>query len=128
VAEPEISRELRELIDRHLRSLDEVEVLLCLYHSRGEGFTVEAVAAKCNKPEEDVAEDLRELTESGFLVLDSFEKTYTYSVRNAALNDVVDQLAHLYNERPVSLIHAIYERPSTSVRSFAEAFRLRRDT
>jgi hypothetical protein len=128
VPKPEISRELRELIDRHLRSIDEVEVLLCLYHSRGEGFTEQAVAARCNKPEEDVGEDLRQLTESGFLVLDRFDKTYSYPARNAALNDVVEQLAHLYNERPVSLIHAIYERPSTSVRSFAEAFRIRRDT
>ena len=128
MAEPEISRELRELIDRHIRSIDEVEALLCLYHSPGEAFTAQAVAAKCNKSEEDVAEDLRELTERGFLVLDRFDNTYTYTGRSAALNDVIDQLARLYNERPVSLIHAIYERPSTSVRSFAEAFRIRRDT
>lgn len=128
MAEPEISRELRELIDRHLRSIDEVEVLLCLYHSRGEGFTAQQVAAKCNKREEDVEADLRELTESGFLVLDRFEKTYSYSVRNQAVNEVVEQLAHLYNERPTALIHALYERPSTSVRSFAEAFRIKRDT
>lgn len=116
------------MIDRHLRSIDEVEVLLCVYHSRGQGFTTQAVAAKCNKPEADVAEDLRELTDSGFLVLDRFENTYSYSVRNPAVNEVVEQLAHLYNERPTALIHAIYERPSTSVRSFAEAFRIRRDT
>lgn len=128
MAEPEISRELRELIDRHLRSIDEVEVLLCLYHLRGEGLTAQAVAAKCNKPEADVTEDLRELTDSGFLLLDRYENTYSYSVRNPDVNDVVEQLAHLYNERPTALIHALYERPSTSVRSFAEAFRIRRDT
>jgi hypothetical protein len=127
VAEPEISRELRELIDRHLRSVDEVEVLLCLYHSTGEGLTPQRTAAACNKSLEDVTEDLRDLTDSGFLVYDRFEDTYSYSVHNQAVNDVVDQLAHLYNERPVSLIHAIYERPSSSVQSFADAFRIRRD-
>jgi hypothetical protein len=123
---PEISPELRDLIDRHIRSIDEVEVLLCLYHSKGESLAAQAVAAKCNKPEADVGEDLRELTDSGFLVYDRFEDTYSYSVRNVAVNNAVEQLAHLYNERPVSLIHAIYERPSSSVRNFAEAFRFRR--
>jgi len=39
----------------------------------------------------------------------------------------IGELAHAYNEKPVTLIRAIYQIADDRIRSFAEAFDLRKD-
>lgn len=124
--EPKPSPELRELIDHHLGTIEEIEVLLWLFARQGEQHSTAVVAAGLRKPEESVRPHLPRLAANGFLVRHE-EDLYSYAVRSADVNTAIEELARLYEERPVTLINALYERPSTSVRSFADAFRIRKD-
>lgn len=126
MAEPQLSPELRELIDHHLGTIDEIEVLLWLFGRQGEQHAAQVVASGLRKPEEGVRHQLQQLATNGFLVHHETDGTYSYSVRTPGVTDAIEELARLYEERPVTLINALYERPSTSVRSFADAFRIRK--
>lgn len=51
------------------------------------------------------------------------------SVQYSPADDVrptVDLLAEMYHTKPVTLVRALYDRPTRSVQSFADAFRLRK--
>jgi hypothetical protein len=50
---------------------------------------------------------------------------YRYAPATPALHRAVGMLLQMYNQRPVTLVRALYARPSTAVQSFADAFRLR---
>lgn len=51
--------------------------------------------------------------------------TYHFAPGSTELADAVKALAVAYNTRPVTLVKAIYARPS-AIQSFADAFRLRK--
>lgn len=126
MSETRLSPELRELIDHHLGTIDEIEVLLWLFARQGEHHSVSAVAAGLRKPENAIRQHLPRLASNGFLARHASEDRYSYSVSSEGSNAAIEELARLYEERPVTLINALYERPSTSVRSFADAFRIRK--
>lgn len=52
-------------------------------------------------------------------------ESFSYDPKSESLRSVVNDLAAMYNERPVTLIRAVYDRPAQPVLSFADAFRLR---
>jgi DNA-binding IclR family transcriptional regulator len=66
---------------------------------------------------------LEELAAGGLVAPDGHE---AYRYAPAGDTDAVDALAQMYNERPVTLVRAIYNRLAP-VEAFADAFRLRRD-
>ena len=127
MTEPEFTRELRDLIDHHLGSIDEIEVLLVAFARRGELLSAATVASASQKPESLTMEHLQELAGRGFLLHHEAENAYSYPLRVADVDQAIEQLSQMYHQRPVTLIKALYDRPSTAVVSFAHAFRLRRD-
>ncbi|CAN5339165.1 hypothetical protein BH23GEM2_BH23GEM2_06790 [soil metagenome] len=127
MTEPQFTRELRDLIDHHLGSIDEIEVLLAVFAKRGELMAPSAVGVAAQKPESVVREHLKQLAGRGFVVHHESQDAYSYPTRTADVDDVIEQLSRMYHERPVTLIKALYDRPSIAVLSFADAFRLRRD-
>jgi hypothetical protein len=64
---------------------------------------------------------------AGGLAMASVEQTYQYRPASETLQNCVNTLAKAYEERPVTLIRIIYALRDGKIRSFAEAFRLRRD-
>lgn len=52
---------------------------------------------------------------------------YRYAPATAALREQVDQLAAAYRSDRVAVVNLIYARPRDPLRSFSDAFRLRRD-
>jgi predicted transcriptional regulator len=126
MAEPQITPELRELIERHLGSLDEIEVLLALYGQRGRRAPVPDVAASVRKPESAVRDHLAQLVERGFIQAHDGGQSYSYPEQESKVEQPMEELARMYEQRPVTLIKALYDRPSNAVLSFADAFRLRK--
>ncbi|HUF66366.1 MAG TPA: hypothetical protein VMM17_10380 [Gemmatimonadaceae bacterium] len=127
MTEPEFTRALRDLIDHHLGSIDEIEVLLAVFAKRGELMAPASVSAAAQKPEPVAREHLKQLAGRGFVVHHASDDAYSYPVRAAEVDEAIEQLSRMYHQRPVTLIRALYDRPSTAVLSFADAFRLRRD-
>jgi hypothetical protein len=52
---------------------------------------------------------------------------YRYGPSTTELEHGIDQLAKAYNEKPVTLIRAIYGIADSKIQSFADAFKLRED-
>lgn len=59
------------------------------------------------------------------LVRQTAEDAFQYGPRTVPDREDVDALALMYHQRPVTLVKLVYEQPSTPVKSFADAFRLR---
>jgi hypothetical protein len=55
------------------------------------------------------------------------DRRIRYSPASADLDLHVQTLARAYNERPVTLIRVIYALRDSRIKSFADAFKLRRD-
>lgn len=60
------------------------------------------------------------------LLAEDEEGSFRFKPRGAELTQMVEELATLDEERPVTLIKLIYSRPDT-LEAFADAFRLRRE-
>ena len=52
---------------------------------------------------------------------------YRYGPSTNELERGIGELARAYNEKPVTLIHAIYRIADSKIQSFADAFKLRED-
>ena len=52
---------------------------------------------------------------------------YRYGPSTARLERGIAELTQAYNEKPVTLIHAIYRIADSRIQSFADSFKLRKD-
>jgi hypothetical protein len=52
---------------------------------------------------------------------------YRYGPSTENLERGIGELAHAYNEKPVTLIRAVYRIADSKIRSFADSFKLRED-
>jgi hypothetical protein len=121
VEEYSLPPEVRRLIDQVLASMDHVEVLFRL--GRDGEATFQSLAKDVHVAPAQLGKALLDLEKAG--LISSHGSTYrvTEDSRDRAS---VDAFVATYNTRPVTLIRAVYARPSP-VRSFADAFRLRRE-
>lgn len=113
--------EVKRLIDETLASMDHVEVLFRI--SRSGNATAEWLAADAHIDASRVEKVLRDLEHARLITNDNGTYRVTQEPRERA---AVEEFAAAYNARPVTLIRAIYARTSP-LRSFADAFRLRRE-
>lgn len=113
--------EVQRLIDETLASMDHVEVLFRV--SRAGQATAEWLARDAHIDQAQLSKLLRDLEHAKLIVRDGESYHVTESSRDRA---AVDEFAATYNARPVTLIRAVYARPSP-LRSFADAFRIRRE-
>ena len=60
------------------------------------------------------------------LAMASVDQAYQYRPANDTLQGYVRTLAQAYEERPVTLIRIIYALRDSKIRSFADAFRVRK--
>ncbi|CAN5545530.1 hypothetical protein BH09GEM1_BH09GEM1_09270 [soil metagenome] len=102
--------------------MDHVALLLA-FRSDPECCDVPALVSKA-RLQSNVAEGvLADLTAAHLLQRSGAD--YVYAPGSEA-RGVIDELADLYNTKPVTLVRAIYDRPASAARSFADAFRIRK--
>ncbi|HSI35718.1 MAG: hypothetical protein ACAI43_11595 [Phycisphaerae bacterium] len=127
MSQDEIPDNLRTLINEQLDSVVQVEVLLLLHAQPAREFSAAAVARELRIEAAGAEAQLQHLRAGGML-----ESTpaggYRYAARAPALAAAVGELARAYADRRVTVISLIYSKPRTDqVRTFADAFRLRKD-
>lgn len=119
----ELPAEVRELIARHLASMEHVDALLVLHRDAERRWPLAELTAQLHAAPASVARTLRDLSASG-LVAESGD-AFQYAPATPALRDATEALLEAYNARPVTLVRAIYDRPPNAVKSFADAFRIK---
>lgn len=104
--------------------------LLLLLQSAGSGLHAAELAARieplASLTEAEVAKHL-ELFEQRGLVARLDDGSVRYQPGSPILEEHVRTLARLYNQRPVTLIRVIYALRDQKIKTFADAFKIRRE-
>lgn len=125
----ELPDDIRRFISMNIRSVAQLEVLLLLRADREREWSVDEVTRALYAAAGGMAEQLDDLLSKGLAyVTHAPEARYRYRPESGSeLDALVGALADLYRERRVSVISLIYSEPIDTARSFADAFRIRKE-
>jgi hypothetical protein len=121
--------DIRRFLDGNIETIDQLEVLRVLGEKPDRDWTAASLAAEVQAAPQLVAAHITALHGRGLLtvVARGTESVARYGARTPELQDLVGRLLQLYRERPVTMIKMVYERAKDPLRTFADAFRLRKE-
>ena len=128
--EERLPDDVRRLIESSIPTLEALEIVLLLARDPGrewQASLVPRLLPSAQVTEAAVLEYLRILADQG-IVAKRDEHRFVYAPRTPELTRAVEGLIIAYHQRPVTLIKAVYASAELArIRSFAEAFRLRKE-
>ena len=128
MSQGEISAGVRAFVAQNIESAELLETLL-LVHSGGEReWTPEQVAHSIYTVPAGATRRLEQLVDMGLASSNgAMNPAYRFAPATEALRGQVDELAAAYRGNLVGVINLIYNRPADPLRSFSDAFRLRKE-
>lgn len=119
---PNVDRFLRGSI----RSVWDLELLLMFHRHRAHLWTVDELVRDLRASVLIVGDALVALQKAG-LVSKNGDEQYQYWPISPELDQLVEAVAAAYADSPVSVTEAILSSPSSSIRIFADAFKIKKD-
>lgn len=124
----DLPEDVRRFIADHIESVEQLEILLLLHHHGGRVWTAESVARELRIAPISAGERLEDLARASIVSrMQGTPVEYRYAPGSPNLDAAVAGLATAYSERRVTVINLIFSKPVDKIRTFADAFRLRRD-
>jgi hypothetical protein len=124
----EIPAQVRLFLEERIHSVAQLELLLLLKNDATKTWAAPEASRTLAVPVEMAATHLSELQVAGLLAASGDnEPSFRYHPVSGELDELVESLATIYQERRVSVITLIYSKPVDKVRTFADAFRFRKD-
>jgi len=114
----------RALIDRHIHSVEQLEVLLLLRAAPDKEWTAAEVARALVSQPDTATQRLSDLAARGLVRADA--EAFRYAP-DPETDRAVAALAEAYATRRTRVVARIFSKPEESVRGFSDAFRIRRD-
>jgi predicted ArsR family transcriptional regulator len=128
VGEDDLPAAVKALINDCIDSVEQLEILLLLHKGRGRRFSAADVCAELRTNGDSTRERLDELVSRGLAVAGDDDGRRVYQlVPDRDRERAVAAVAEAYDARRVSVITFVVTKPVDRIRSFADAFRLRRD-
>lgn len=119
----DLDGDVRKLLDKCIRSVGHLEALLLLFQNPQRLWTALDVSRELRTNE---ALALHQLDELCPYVVEKHVNEFRYA--SSSENDaVVKKLTELYRERRHAVINYIYSKPPDALRSFADAFKIKKD-
>ena len=119
---------VKQLLARHIQSVEQLEVLLLLRSQPQRAWTAAEVFEVIRSSQSSIATRLQTFTSQGFFVEENTSPpTYRFAPKDQNLQAAVDQTASAYQIWRVRVIEAIFAPEADPVQSFADAFKLRKD-
>jgi predicted transcriptional regulator len=118
------SPELLAFIDRFIESIEQLEILLFLFES-DQDCSAYDIFQHIQSSHASVEMRLSQLQSAGFIARDS-ENRYRFNRNDQVRQKTIADLAACYRAMRVRIIEAIYTRKTDAVRTFADAFNLKR--
>ena len=106
--------------------MDELRALLLFHANSNTSWDIMTAAGKLYIPPAMVAMLLERLTAKGFLAVAGDPSRYRFQPQTQELKELVEELARLDTERPVTLINMIYNRRK-DIQAFADAFKIKKN-
>ncbi len=130
MSDQKIAPDVRDFLRKHIRTVEQLEILLLLRQERHREWTVPEVFAKVRSSEQSVALRLAQFAEEGMLITsNNVPATYRYSPRQPSMDDVIARTGEAFQTRRVQVLETIFGGGDTNVvdpiQSFADAFRFR---
>ncbi len=119
--------DIKQFIADHIDTVAQLELLLLLRSDPAKEWTPQEAGSALYSAAEVIALQMADLQMKRLLAAGPREQTFLYRPATPELASLVDELANLYRERRVAVITAVYTKPVDKIRSFADAFRLRKD-
>jgi hypothetical protein len=120
----ELPVSVRDFISRHVRSVEQLEVLLLFQKHPSTTLSAKEVYEAILSTPQSIQRWLDELTGSGLLMKVVEPGAGYHRCADAALNEQIADLAEAYSSAPVRVIEAIYKREAGAAQSFADAFKI----
>lgn len=120
----EVSVEVRDFIARHIVSIEQLEVLLLLAETEERAWTTRELNERLRSQEASIAKWLIAL--EALKMVGATEECVRFAPANDALRRQVAALAEAYRSRRIKVIELIFSKPNESLRSFVDAFDLRK--
>ena len=114
------------MIRNSIKSAWALELLLFIRRGETRAWTVAELAAEL-RSNQSLTTDILASFKKAQLVIEEPAGSFRYTPATAELSDAVRQLDEIYAERPFTLIKEIISAPNDKIRSFVEAFKLRKD-
>jgi predicted transcriptional regulator len=111
-------------IDRHIESVEQLEILLLLAEESRDWSSFE-IFKRIQSSEASVMQRLQQLSSAGLVVNKAGQ--FRFEPRDESMRGIVRDLAELYRIRRVRVIEAIYTRKTDVVQTFANAFKLKKE-
>ena len=127
--ETALSSQVRTLIIDRISSVVQLEVLLLLHGQSMRPWTAAEVAADLRIDPNWAEAQLAELTAHGLAASSNGGPVAAYQYHPATdeLGRTVDELSRAYTDMRVSVISLIYSKPADTLKTFADAFRIRKE-
>jgi hypothetical protein len=120
-----ISESLSQFLRERLPSLEQIEIVLLLRRDATRAWTAPEVAGNLGTPPESTAMRLFLLASNAIVIFDGSSglPKYRYASGN---EEAMAELQQVYDERREALIALVGGAPADPLRSFADAFKLKR--
>jgi predicted transcriptional regulator len=122
-----VPEHVRQFLLAHIRSIEQLEVLLLLRAAPEREWRAEEVNSELGSSVASISGRLALLASEGLLAArgEGGRRSYRYEP-TAASRATIDDLAAAYRERRLAVIEIVYERPDSDAASFSDAFKLTR--
>lgn len=112
-------------VQSSIRSAWALELLLLLRRDPGRGWRAEELVRELRGSLALVTESLQSLNAAGLIAADE-GGAYVYQPRSPELDELAEGLVALNAQKPTTVLRTIFSSPSDKIRSFSDAFLLRR--
>jgi DNA-binding transcriptional ArsR family regulator len=121
--------DLKRFLDGNIEAIEQLEILRLLGDNPDKEWGTAALARDVQAPQPVVVAHVAALYARGLLQSENRggEVVCRHGARTPELQALVARLLQLYRERPVTMIRMVYSRSDPALRSFSDAFRLRKE-
>lgn len=124
----ELPIEVEEFVFNYIDSVEQLEILLFLSSAPDKTWSTGEINQHIKSSESSVAQRLEKLTAQGVVAVAQPEPPrYQYRPATSDLHAAVQSLAVAYKERRLKVLQCIFSKPLSSLRIFADSFKIRKD-
>lgn len=129
MAQSDIPEDVKRLLREHILSVEQLEILLLLRARRDRDLDAKVISEELRTSETSASSRLADLEQRGFVTRREEAELvlYRYAPNTKWLEETVELLDGAYAERRYRVIELIFSKPIDNLRTYAGAFRFRKD-
>ena len=121
-----IPQEIQQFITNHVRSVEQLEILLLIHGTPHKIWSVQSVYSSILSSKSSVERWLEEFVRTGFCQKTTDEPANYFFSASGEIELRLSALAELYKIKPARVIEAIFKKDLGAAQSFADAFKIKR--